>query len=304
MNTMLPSKKVLITGIDGFTGKHLEHYLSNKGLDVYGTTIEQNESINHIYCDLRNYREIESVIVQIKPDYVIHLAAISFTGENNRALIYDTNVLATENLLSALLSNHIPEKIILASSASIYGNQEVNELHEALCPKPVNHYGISKLAMEHIAQTYFDTLNILIVRPFNYTGPGQGTHFLIPKIISHYQQNKSSIDLGNLDVAREFNDIRFVIDVYYQLLMSSAKSDTVNLCTGKAWELSTILELLSKIFGYTIQVNINQTLCRPNEIKILNGSSSKLNKLISNNSNYSIYDTLQYMYHSTPHSFD
>jgi nucleoside-diphosphate-sugar epimerase len=301
---MLPSKKVLITGIDGFTGKHLELYLTDKGMAVYGTTIEHNDSINQIYCDLRNYNEIESVILQIKPDYVIHLAAISFTGENNRALIYDTNILATENLLSALRTNHIPEKIILASSASVYGNQEVNELHETLCPKPVNHYGISKLAMEHIAQTYFDTLNILIVRPFNYTGPGQGEHFLIPKIISHYQQNKSSIDLGNLDVAREFNDIRFVVDIYYQLMLSSNKSDIVNLCTGKAWELSTILELLSEISGYTIKVNINQSLCRPNEIKILNGSPSKLHTLIPLSPVFSMYETLQHMYNFKPLSLD
>ncbi len=93
------SKKVLITGIDGFTGFHLEKFLQDKGLEVYGTTLEEFEQKNYFQCDIRNYAELETVILDIKPDYIIHLAAISFTAEEDRSLFYSTNVIATENLL-------------------------------------------------------------------------------------------------------------------------------------------------------------------------------------------------------------
>jgi nucleoside-diphosphate-sugar epimerase len=149
--------------------------------------------------------------------------------------------------------------------------------------------------MEHIAKTYFDRLNILLVRPFNYTGPKQGEHFLIPKIIAHYKKKKSSIELGNINVAREFNDIRYVVDVYYHLLHSSVSSDTVNLCTGKAWELSEIINLLDAMAGYKIEVNVNPAFCRENEISVLKGSALKLHSIVGNVEHYSMKETLSYM---------
>ncbi|MGD9971207.1 MAG: GDP-mannose 4,6-dehydratase [Sulfuricurvum sp.] len=294
---MFPSKKVLITGIDGFTGNHLAAYLEKKGMLVYGTTITPSPASNHYQCDLREYDQIVEIVEVVIPDYVVHLAAISFSAETDRTLIYDTNIIGTENLLKALHnSSYVPQKIIIASSASVYGNQEIFELHENLCPQPVNHYGVSKLAMEHIVQTYFDKLNILIVRPFNYTGPGQGLHFLIPKIVEHYKQKFPTIKLGNLDVAREFNDIRFVVDTYYQLMMIPNISDIVNLCTGITWKLTDILNLMNDISNHKLHISISPELCRPNEIKVLNGSPSKLFSLITPDLRYSMNDTLSSIY--------
>lgn len=297
MRNMSLSKKVFITGIDGFTGKHLEVYLNNHGYEVSGTTIDYPRQPNHYQCDLRNYNDIQSLITKINPDYIFHLAAISFTAESDRSLIYDTNVIGTENLLQAIQTQKLnPHKIIIASSASVYGNQEASELIETMCPEPVNHYGLSKLAMEYNVKTYFDTLNILIVRPFNYTGPGQSSHFLIPKLVKHYKQKQTSIELGNLSVAREFNDIRFVLDAYHQLMLSSINAEIINLCTGRTWTLTSIIDILNELFEYEIKIKTNPIFCRANEIPVLKGSIHKLNSIITPDTSYSITDTLRFMY--------
>jgi len=292
-------KKVLITGINGFTGVHLEKYLLSKSFDVYGTVIGKNKQKNHIQCDIRDKDQVNNVIKMIQPDYVIHIAAISFVGESNASLIYDVNLIGTENLLQALIDNHIkPKKVILASSATVYGNQGKEVLDESLCPQPVNHYGISKLAMEHMAANYFNRLNIIIARPFNYTGVGQESHFLIPKIVDHFKSAKKEIELGNTHVSREFNNIHYVINVYHKLLLSNAKSTLVNLSSNHPIKLLNVIEMMQDIAGYEIKVNINPDFVRPNEIKSLAGSTEKLEKIIDISTTYSLKDTLVQMYES------
>ena len=287
---------ILITGIDGFTGKHLEKFLLNKGYQVYGTVIEAPVEKNHFKCDIRNRPEVDLVIRAVKPDYVFHLAAISFVGELNKSLIYDVNVLGTQNILDALLDAAIsPKKILIASSAAVYGNQDEQVLDESMCPKPVNHYGYSKLAMEHLVATYFERLNILVIRPFNYTGPGHSDKFVIPKIVSHFAAGKKSIDLGNLDVAREFNDVRFVIDIYHNLMKCDKVSDIVNLCSGNAVKLKDVIVYLEDLCGYKIEVKVNADFVRKNEIAILIGSTKKLHEYTRVDNIFTIFDTLKLM---------
>ncbi len=290
-------KKVLITGINGFTGVHLEKYLSTHGFDVYGTVIASPKQKNHIQCDLTRKDQVHAVIASVMPEYVIHIAAISFVAESNASLIYNVNVIGTENLLQALVDNNCtPKKVILAGSATVYGNQGKEVLDESLCPAPVNHYGISKLAMEHIAANYFERFDIIITRPFNYTGVGQEAHFLIPKIVGHFKENKKVIELGNIHVAREFNDIAYVIDVYHKLLLCDAKSTVVNLSSNKPIKLLDVIEMMQKIAGYEIEVKINPDFVRPNEIKSLAGSTKKLETLISLDNDLTLEKTLKSMY--------
>lgn len=288
---------VLITGIDGFTGKHLEKFLTEKGHNVFGTIIGESTTSHHLKCDIRNRAEIDLVMAKARPDYVFHLAGISFVGETDRSMIYDVNVLGTQNILDSLLSLAIePKKIIIASSATVYGNQDKSILDEDICPKPVNHYGCSKLAMEHIAATYFDKLNIVMTRPFNYTGIGHSENFIIPKIVSHFAAKKTSIELGNLEVAREFNDIRTVIAMYYKLMTSDVKSEIINLCTGKVVKLKDVLRYMEHIAGYQINVNVNPAFVRLNEISVLMGSVEKLHSLVDVENKFTIEDTLKMMY--------
>ena len=292
-------KRVLITGINGFTGVYLERYLHDRGFDVYGIVINTPVNKKHYQCDITKKKQVDKVIDKIKPDYLIHIAGISFPAEKNASLIYDVNVIGTENILKSLADHKIsPKKVIIASSAIVYGNQGVEVLDEAMCPKPVNHYGCSKLAMEHISSNYFDTLNIIITRPFNYTGIGQEKHFLIPKIVSHYREEKREIELGNLNVAREFNDIEYIVGNYYKLLISDAKSTIVNLSSNHPVKLMDVIDMMNEIAGYTIEVKVNPLFVRENEIQSLSGSTKLLETLISLENKETLHKTLQMMYNA------
>lgn len=291
------NKTVLITGITGFTGKHLESFFVKKGFTVHGTSFSEVSKDHHWQCDILNFDELTQLVSRIQPNYVIHLAAISFANTKDIPRIYDTNVRGTLNLLDAILESGCQvEKIIVASSAAVYGNIG-DVLSEEMCPKPVNHYGNSKLAMENMVANYFDRLNIIVSRPFNYTGVGQEDHFLIPKIVKHFKDRKSIIELGNLNTFREYNDVKFLVECYFKLLNAEFDSETVNIASGKTYSIRDILTLMEDITGHSIQVRINKEFVRKNEIKELKGSPEKLLNLIGeSDSEFRIVDTLKEMY--------
>lgn len=289
--------RVLITGINGFTGIHLEKHLTKRGYDVYGTVIGLPQKEKYFQCDITHKDQVDKVIREVNPDYVVHTAGLAHVTTNVASKIYDVNVIGSENILQSLVDNGItPQKIVMASSATIYGNQESEILDESMTPKPVNHYGCSKLSMEYMSANFFDRLNIILVRPFNYTGPKQDRSFLIPKVLSHYKEGKAEIELGNLHVAREFNDVRDISHMYEKLMLCDTVSETVNLCTGRAIPLLQVIDIMNEISGYKIKVNINPDFVRENEILVLKGSTDHLNELIDYQPQYSITDTLKEKY--------
>jgi len=288
---------VLITGITGFTGIHLEKYLTDLGYSVYGTVLSKSSKENHYQCNIVNKKEVDEVILKVKPKYIFHLAGISFVAESNASLMYNVNVIGTENILSSLVEFNInPKKVLISSSALVYGNLGFEVLDETMKPKPVNHYGCSKLSMEHIAEEYFDKLPIIITRNFNYTGVGQAEHFLIPKIIKHFKNNSKVIELGNINVAREFNDVRFVMESYYKLLHIDTSSLIVNLSSNNPIKLMKVIEEMNKLAGYDIQIEINKNFVRANEIQSLSGSIDKLTSMIGEIPHIDLIDTLTTMY--------
>jgi len=275
-------QKVLITGIDSFTGKHLSIYLQKNGYDIYGTSLSKNDNKKY-RCDITKIDDIKSILSIVKPDFLIHLSGISFAGHGNSEEFYKVNTIGTTNILDSIVDLKLDlKKIILASSATVYGNQGVEILDESLCPKPANHYGASKYAMESLVNGYFSKIPIIITRPFNYTGKGQAEHFLIPKIVNHYKEKKETIELGNLEVSREFNDVGFVCEVYKKLLESAVQSEIVNIATNTGIKLLDVIEMMNAIAGYNIKVKVNPLFVRKDDIKILTGSSQKLTELIGN----------------------
>ena len=281
-------KKVLITAINSFTGIHLEKYLSKEGFEVVGTTSKT--------WDITKIDDIITILNETKPNFIIHLAAISFVGHNNDEDFYKINTIGTINLLNAILKVNLElKKVILSSSATVYGNQGLEILDESLCPVPANHYGASKYAMECLARNYFDKLPIIISRPFNYTGVGQAEHFLIPKIVKHFKEKKNIIELGNLDIKREFNDVNFICDTYKRLLLSEVRSEVVNIASQSPISLLDIIKILNRISGYEIKVKVNQLFVRKDEIKSLTGSNEKLLNIIGHIEYKPLEETLRDM---------
>jgi nucleoside-diphosphate-sugar epimerase len=167
-------------------------------------------------------------------------------------------------------------KVILASTSNVYGNAERIPIDESLCPAPTNHYAISKLGMEHIAALYADRLDILITRPFNYTGAGQGEHFLIPKIVSHFARKAPFIELGNIDVERDFSDVRWVAQAYVHLLASPVTQGIFNLASGTSVTIRHLIDTLGRLSGHTLSIRQNPEFIRSGEISVLRGSREKL----------------------------
>lgn len=293
-------KKVLITGSSGFTARYLREDLTLLGYSVEGITAKpdsQSRNDWEHYADLNNLETLRSVIAQIRPNYVIHLAGISSVTHADSTALYQINVEGTLNLLSILQEESIPvEKIILSSSAYVYGNK--SSITEETCPKPLTHYAMSKLSMEYMAQGLYENLPIIITRPCNYTGIGQPNSFLIPKILYHFSNRLSTIHLGNTHVYREFNDVRTVSKAYCGILEKATIGTTINICTGKAYCLEEILDLFTRISGHTIETIINPAFIRKNDAPFLSADPSLLNTIVPNLPNYSLEDTLNWMFGS------
>jgi nucleoside-diphosphate-sugar epimerase len=154
---------------------------------------------------------------------------------------------------------------------------------------------MSKLAMEHMAWTYLDRLPIVITRPFNYTGPGQAPQFLIPKLVSHFARKAEAIELGNLQVEREFNDVRMVCDAYLALLGHGVAGQVYNVCSGQPYTLQHVIETLEQITGHSMTVKVNPAFVRANELHRLCGSPEKLLACMGHAKPYTLAHTLSWM---------
>jgi len=277
--------RVLVTGSEGFTGIHLRKLLGESGFECFG-----------LDCDLLDRDGVSAQVAKLRPSYVIHLAGVSFAAEQDIASVYSVNVVGTLNLLDALQRLKYPlKKVVLASSATVYGNVEGVKLAESMRPQPVNHYGCSKLSMEYMAANYFDSMSIIITRPFNYTGVHHNKKFLIPKILDAYKKKQATLELGNLDVSREFNDVRDVANIYRLLLSSAFNSGVVNVCSGKPISLSKVISLMDEICREKMHVITNPEFVRDNEIKCLSGDPHNLERLIDFQFQYTLEDTLRWM---------
>lgn len=228
---------------------------------------------------------------------VFHLAAISFVAHGDAETIYRTNVAGTRNLLQALAEGDAPPRaVLLASSANIYGNAGADPIGEQVRPLPENDYAVSKLAMEYMARLWAARLPITIVRPFNYTGVGQSDHFLIPKLVAHFRRRAAKIELGNLDIARDFSDVRSVAVAYRKLIDVAEPGQTFNVCSGRAYTLGELIGMLQTIAGYEIEVETNPCFVRPNEVRRLVGDNARLQATVGELSAIPLFDTLCWMY--------
>ena len=275
-------KRVLITGSGGFTGRHLRRTLESGGYEVIGVTNDRNAQPDERIADLTNAAAIRDVVFDAAPDYVVHLAAISYVGHGDPRAFYETNVIGTVNLLEPLAALALrPRRVVVASSANVYGNSPGEALEESAPTVPVNHYAASKLAMEAVVAGYRAKLPCVIARPFNITGPGQTTTFLVPKIVDHFARRVERLELGNLDVERDFLDVRTVVAIYRLLLECEiADGSIVNVCSGRGIALRWIIGELERLTGHRLEIAVNPALVRTNEIHRLVGCNARLRALV------------------------
>lgn len=289
-------KRALITGLNGFTGRYVAAELADAGFTVFGTGAVSSNLPRYFQVDLLDKQGLADVVREVQPAVVVHLAAIAFVGHGDVDDFYRVNVIGTRRLLEALALHATGvDAILLASSANIYGNSTEGVLAENTPPNPANDYAVSKLAMEYMAKLWLDKLPIFFVRPFNYTGIGQTEDFLLPKIVAHFRRRAPFIELGNLDVWRDFSDVRMVAQVYRHLLKVKPVGQAINVCSGKTHSLREVFSMAESISGHKMEIRVNPAFVRVNEVKSLCGDVTRLHSLVGKWHAPGLEETLRWM---------
>ncbi len=283
---MTSKKRVLITGINGFTGRYVVARFLAEGCEVAGIGSQDSyggpePGVLYRRADLTDAADLAAAVASLRPTIVVHLAAIAFVGHADAEAFYKVNLLGTRNLLLALRALKQPlDAVILASSANVYGVSRGGALAETMPPAPANDYAVSKLAMEHLAGTFRNDLPIIVTRPFNYTGRGQSENFIVAKCVGHVRRRAPVIELGNIDVSRDFSDVRALADAYWRLAETAPVGATVNICSGVPHSLREILAMAQEQAGHRIEIRVNPAFVRANEIPSLTGDPTLLHSLL------------------------
>ena len=280
------NEKVIVTGARGFTGKYVIQVLRKYNYIPY-----------NLDANLINYKQVYKELDKIKPNNIIHLAGISYTQHKDISKIYQSNLYGTINLLEAIKNLNLPlNSMLIASTGSCYKNNSNTLMNEDSIIEPKNHYSVSKIAMEFAANLYANIIPLIIVRPFNYTGVGQDPLNLVPKIVEAFKKKDTELSLGNINISREFNDVRSIACLYVELIKNIKTHPTpINICSGKAVSISKIIELCSRITNHKIQIKKDIRFVRKNDPKEIVGDTRILKSLIPNLDFHSIEDTLFWM---------
>ena len=284
---------VLITGIAGFAGSYLADLLHQMTSDIIGidrlVQPEKNKKTGfQIYnCDLTDFDETHKIIHQIKPDTIFHLAALSSVKQSFREpkLTIETNIKSTLNILESVRQHEIKCKILLITSGEIYGNVDKKNLpiREEQYLRPISPYAFSKACVDLLGYQYYHSYNqdIIRIRPFNHIGPRQSLGFVIQDFASQiakiekYGGNKI-IKVGNTEVKRDFTDVRDIVKGYYLASEKCTAGEAYNICSGKAYSLIELLEILTSYSKIKFQIEPSASHLRPTDIPILVGDYSRL----------------------------
>jgi GDP-6-deoxy-D-talose 4-dehydrogenase len=279
--------RILVTGQSGFTGQYLVRALASAGHEILP-----------FEADVTDAQAVARAVRDLRPEGFIHLAALAFIQSDDIASFYTVNQIGSFNLLQAAADHAAGAPFLLASSANIYGNSASGYLTEQTPPDPVNHYAVSKLAMEFGARLWADRVPLTIVRPFNYTGRGQELRYVIPKIVDHFQRRAPVIELGNLHVKRDFGDVRAVVAAYAGLLEARA-TGTFNICTGAVTSLGDVIAMCTELTGHQPQIEVNPAFVRANEVDVLAGDPARLKAAVPDWRPVPFKETLSWMLGAT-----
>ncbi len=290
--------RILITGSNGFVGRILRQELLKKNYQVYGIDLKGGDG-NTFPVDITVQDDVDSVIREISPEFIVHLAAISTITYNNPQSLYNININGTINVLNS--SNYLKHKpgILFISSAQVYGSvdEKFQPINESVPLKPINHYGASKISGEKICGAFSteNGLQVVVARPFNHFGVGQEERFIIPKIINAFKEKREFIELGDISAVRDFLDVRDVVDAYIRIIEDFRENEVYNISMGNGVRMSDIIETAEDLTGHKLNIQFNNSFVRHNEMKISIGDSSKIRKELGWSPEYTLKDTLRWM---------
>ena len=245
----------------------------------------------YLQADLTERKRVEEVIGFFKPDRIYHLAgqaSVKYSWENP-VETFQTNVFGGIYLLEAL-KKYCPDcKILIVCTAEEYGeveNGNAEAIREEFNINPSNPYAISKASLDFFASTYqkVNNLNIYISRSFNHSGPGQSDSFVTSDFARQIAEIEKGLrqpimHVGNIDVYRDFLDVRDVVRAYEFIIQKGRPGQAYNVCSGKKRKISEILDILLALSTQkNISVKVDALKLRPIDLKVIYGDNSKLKK--------------------------
>lgn len=280
--------KVLVTGATGFVGRWLTVELENEGHDVVAAP-------PHAALDITQAGPVREWVAVGRPDAIVHLAAVSFGPDARRDPegAFRVNVLGTAIILDAARRVPRPPVVLVTGSSEVYGSPDPGDLPltETAPTVPSSAYGLSKLAQEGVALAAARSAGvpIIVTRSFNHAGPGQRPEFVIPALARGVVAMKRGIEpvirAGNVDVRRDFLDVRDVVRAYRLLIEGSVAGRlgeagvVVNVARGRSVAIRSIIERLCSMAGCQPRVSIDESLVRVDDPPEICGDASLLGRL-------------------------
>lgn len=303
-------KKYLITGAAGFvSGYFIDHLLQQEpdaevlALDLADALPEHFRQVPYRKTDLLDGAVVRSVIEEFKPDYILHLAAVSSVSQSwkDPRFCFVTNTGIFLNLAESVKAVK-PECVILSvGSSEEYGPypESAMPLKEEYAPHPVNPYSVAKNAQEQLAQLYVQGfgMKIILTRSFNHFGPYQKDLFVIPSFVKQLvacklENRPAILHTGNIDVIRDFLDVRDVVDAYYRLLHKGMSGQVYNICSGKGTSLRDLIKLLGELLELDVKIEIDPARVRPTENPLVIGDNSRIVSAVNWQVRHELKETL------------
>lgn len=315
-------EKYLVTGFSGFVSKHFLEYLEslNTLVSVIGIDINPPEfnfsHFKYVKCsfsriDLLDKSQVDNIIYQFQPNYILHLASFSSVAYSwkNPIASFSNNTNIFLNLLEQIRAINLNCRIISVGSSEEYGNVTEADipLIEEHPLKPISPYAVARVSQEMLSKIYVDGYgqDVVLTRSFNHIGPGQRDIFVISsfaKQLVEIKKNKRPAEIvtGNLSIIRDFIDVRDVVKAYYGLFKSGQKGEVYNICSGNGVSLEIIIKNMSRLLDIDVITKVDKALIRPSDNSIIIGDNSKLKNQIAWNPSYtldeSLKDILDYWY--------
>ena len=289
-------RRVLVTGVTGFAGSHLVDFMLERGdVEIWGLVRwrSRTENIEHFRdrirlfeCDLRDAESTRDAIEASRPEWIFHLAAQSFVPTSWKAPSESltTNVLGQLHLFEACRRVGLRPRIQVACSSEEYGMVHEDELpiRESNPLRPLSPYAVSKVGQDMLAYQYFMSYGTDVVRTrgFNHEGPRRGPVFVasdFAKQIADIERGIKApvLSVGNLEARRDFTDVRDMVRAYWLALEKGEGGEAYNICSGTAWRIKDVLDLLLTMTKAKIEVKNDPARMRPSDVPVLLGDHSK-----------------------------
>lgn len=288
--------RAFITGVTGFAGSHLAGYLIGKGDEVLGlsktgTDLENlsdlRAKVSLFRSDICDGAAVKGILEEASPDVIYHLAAEASSGRSlkNPREALEVNVLGTLNVLEAARGLPSLSKILLVSSAEVYGVVQPEQLPitEKADLRPVHPYATSKVAVHFLGYQYLQAYRVPVVeaRAFNHIGPRQSIDFVVPDLTRQLAEIKlgyaeAKVAVGDLSVERDFTDVRDVVRAYRLLAEKGRVGEVYHVCSGRAHSIQHVLDSLISIARVDVKILVDEDKLRPVKIPRIVGSLEKI----------------------------